>query len=159
MALTNFGTIVGQDTNETSPIKRATLGQVAFSDEGRQFRYAQAGSADLAYGTGMKSALANKNTQLASAAKAGDGAIDLKDVTTVEMSEDGLVLINNRFYEYDGISGKTMSLRDPLFEDIAANAAVQIRPNDFDDMVTTTSGIKAYAKIPVPAGHYFWCEV
>ncbi len=53
---------------------------------------------------------------------------------------------NNLFYEYDGISGKTMSLRDPLVEDVAVNAAVQIRPNDFDDMVTTTSGIKAYAR-------------
>ena len=77
--LVNYGVAVPESQFTTTPDKRGVIGQIAFTDTGRQFRYCKSADTDAQpYWTGMKNDATNKNGGLAADAKTGDTVIQLK---------------------------------------------------------------------------------
>lgn len=159
--LVNYGMAVAESQFTTTPDKRGVIGQIAFTDTGRQFRYCKSADTESqGYWTGMKNDATNKNSGLAADVKVGDTVIQLKPGHQADGWQDGTILINNKqLLEFVQVSGDYVYLRDQILEDCAANTGCQVRPNDYDNLKKVTSGAKVYTRSAVPAGHYFWCEV
>jgi hypothetical protein len=156
MGLGTRKTVIEQDWNQISTVQNERLGQTAFMEDGREFRYGLAGAADLAAGKLAQNPALTANHQniaVATAAAVGDSKIQVTlgaTATTADQYRDGYLI----GYDASG-TGQTLRIKgNPV---IALSGTGYLRLSDPVITAITTSGKVSLAKHPY-GGAIIWAS-
>lgn len=172
--------LIGQDEYVSSASAKHALGEVAFDEQGRKYRYAKAGAADLVAGNALQSPVwPSDQTDLAPAANAaiGDKTLTVtngaSNAVTANQYAGGHVVVettpgNGYSYRIDSNSAAatgatiTLALRDPLVVAVTAAASkVSLHLNLYNGVIqapiTTLTGVPVgVATYIIKATEYGW---
>lgn len=125
MSSTGFINIYSEDVRSTSTVKEQDLGTLGQTPDGRLYRYAKAGAADLAPGKLAVAATQvadHANISVAAAASVGDKEVTVtlgSTEATLDQYEDGFLVVNDAAGE-----GVAYRIRANQAGDAAANIKV-----------------------------------
>lgn len=162
MALT--GKLRASDVHEVTTQKQAVIGTTARTADGRLYRYAKNGGAQLAAGATVVAATQAAYTSTASK-KLVVGDVTVPTAGTVPAAnapkyEDGVLTINNAKYLVNGVAQNgVISLQDAI--DVPANsgATTSLAVNPFCGVTAGGTSPIGTAEVVVPANAYFWAFV
>jgi hypothetical protein len=169
-----------QGLYETSSSQKEVLGMLRIEPDGRKFRYAKAGAADLGAGKiGITVGVTahHINRPVAAAVAIGDTEVTVTVSTTLvtaDMYKDGYLQINDgtgqgHNYLIDTNSacasaGDTVvTLKDPVRVALVASATSQVSliPNPWmgvTESATSESGPAGIPLLAVTTLYYYWCQ-
>lgn len=164
MALTTIKQLNTTDIHDVTTEKNGVLGSIAYTADGRQYRYAKNGATALAAGVDIETSATAASTSTAAVAVAPGAS---KVVTAAAVSaanapkyEDGILTVASAKYLTSGVAGDTIRLQDGIDVAIASGTATSLASNTFCGVVVKASGAKiGTTETAVPAGAYFWAAV
>lgn len=164
MAFTSIKQIRATDVHDVTTEKTGVLGSIAYTADGRQYRYAKNGATTLAAGADVETSATAAATSTAATAVV-PGATRVVTAATVSAAnapkyEDGILTVASAKYLTSGVAGDTISLKDGIDVAIAKSTATSLAANPYCGVVVKSSGTKIGAtETAVPANAYFWLAV
>jgi hypothetical protein len=166
-----------QDVGETSPAKREAIGALRITADGRKFRYAKAGSSQLAAGTlGQAPAAVPAHCDLpATPVAVGDrvASLTVGDAAVVENAyEDGFLQVveaSGKGRQYRILSNTAcaaggtvvLTLAEPVRAALTAESRVSLVPSPWGGVTASATEENlpvGVATCDVPAGHYYFAQ-
>jgi hypothetical protein len=170
-----------QDIRETSAYRKHPLGTLAFTRDGRKFRYAKAGAADIVCGNALVAGdpvTNHQNCAVAVAAAIGDKKVRVTlgaTAATADQYKDGYLVTRDGtgegyIYQIDGNQAADASgtiwvyLRDAIEVALATTSEVSLEYNMYDlvvisatDQADCPAGI-AHCAVDTSEAPYFWVQ-
>lgn len=152
------------DVHEVTNVKQAVLGTIAHTADGRKYRYAKNGGAQLAAGATVEAATQTAYASTASKKLAiGDALVPTAGTVTAANApkyEDGTLTINNAKYLASGVTQNgVISLQDAIDVPAASGATTSLAINPYCGVVAGSTKVIGTAEVVVPANAYFWAFV
>jgi hypothetical protein len=178
MALFTVPTITAQDTFTCSAAQNHPLGTIAMTADGRRFRYAQVGAADLVAGNLIQGAapLANHLANTAPAVAIGATSFSYTPGATAgaaNLYAEGYLQVDTTpglgyTYQVSGHAAITAStaftlyLKDPIQVALTTTSRIGLMPNAYKNVIQTPTTITAkvvgVAPAPHTAAYYGWLQ-
>jgi hypothetical protein len=174
--------LLNQAVNEVSATKMETLGTLAVTADGRKFRYARGGAADIVAANLLVAAnptAAHVNMAIAAAAAIGDKTVSVTlgaAAATINQYQDGYLIVNDGVGEgysyriaghaaHAGSGTLKVRLVDPIEVALTtAGSEVSLVANPYADIVISATdqadlpvGI-AHCAVDVSVAPYFWVQ-
>lgn len=170
------GAPVAQGLFQESSLQNQNLGAIAFANDGRVFRYAQAGEALVAGNLNqcIVEDTGDQNLSVAAAVADATSVVTTSTVTVTanQYAEGYLVVASSTGLGYSyKISGHaaataavvTINLIDPLKVAIAATTTVDLIPNPYDGVINfptaATGSVAGVSNFVVTSAYYAWLQV
>lgn len=166
-----------QDVAETSPAKREAIGALRITADGRKFRYAKAGGADLTAGSlGLAPAAVPDHQNLAATpAAVGDRVLSLvvgQTAVAENAYEDGYLQVadaDGKGRQYRILSNTAcaaggtviLTLAEPVRGALSAASTVSLVPSPWAGVIASATEENlpvGVAPCDVPAGHYYFAQ-
>lgn len=166
-----------QDLFVSSTTAQADLGALAFSPDGRAYRYAYAGGTALVAGTLLQSAAETTGWEnlTAVAAAVGDTSISASSTVTVTANQlaGGYALVTvtpgvGQLYQISGhaaysAAAPTIQLSDPIRVALTTTSRIDLVANPYSGVIinpaTATAMPVGVAVVATPINNYGWIQV
>lgn len=176
--LTGEPQIIGQQLHTSSTVQQHVLGQMAWTADGRGFRYCKAGEALLTGRMNQASAEDTTNLQNLVAATSVAGATTITTTSTVTLTANqvagGLLLIESatlgtgqtfRIKSHPAATAAviTFTLEDPVITATTGTVNIDIIPNPYANVIISpitakTSSDVGVSVYPIASGEYGWLQ-
>lgn len=170
--------VIAQDLFTASTTQQHSLGEKAYSPDGRVFRYAQAGGSALVAGNLLQSSasVANHKTMTPSAAAVGDTTVTFTlgaTAAAANLYANGLLIVdttpgNGISYLIKGhpaaSSGAslTVTLADPIFVALTTSSRVTLVANAYQNVIqmptSATSTVAGVALTALASASFGWIQ-
>lgn len=162
MALT--GKLRAGDVHEVSTVKQHVLGTIARTVDGRKYRYAKNGAAQLAAGATVEGSKQGAYSSTASRKlTVGDVSVPTAGTVTATNApkyEDGILTINHAKYLVSGVANDgTITLQDAIDVPASSGVSTSLAVNPYCGVVAGSGTVIGTAEVVVPAHAYFWAFV
>lgn len=169
--------VIAQGLYDSSSDQLHALGEKTHTNDGRTFRYVEAGGTALVSGSLYQSKVENTSDQnlAVAAASVGDTEITTTSTVTVDANEyaQGFVVVSvtpglGKVYKiksHPAASGAvvTLTLEDPIEVALTTSSRIDLVANPYKDVIinptTATSAPVGVAVAPVVADEYGWLGV
>ncbi len=174
-------TITTQDAREISSVKNMDLGTLAYTADGRKYRYARAGAVALTAGTmNEQSAIVANHSNVVVQNTAAIGNTEVRatlgaTLATKDQYADGYMLVNDGpgegiMYAVEGHAAVasagviTVTLKEPLVVALTTASRVTFIKNPYDGVIivpsaATANGVPAgVSNVAVTAAFYGWLQ-